>query len=299
MVGIIGIARIMTVVPTGALTDRLKYQIDEYRQLWLIQMEEATKRRKVSHLKSFFKRQCIFNVIQITAKVVQLHLNHLAEIGYGHSTLRSHKAAISFFCQYLVQSNEIEDNPCDHVRNPLRPERKMPHFLNDEQVEQILQLAAKIPVAGHWTLYEPILLALKTGLTVNEIQLIQWKFFDFGCKLISTYRPKTRKSRTIPMHSKVIEVFEPRRSSGYVFARPDNGVFYSIPTWQRWINAIQDAVPDVKGWHDFRRTFAVKMGKAGVPPVEIMHILGHANLETTMRYMNYAPSNYNENIENA
>jgi len=286
---------------TIAPTDRLVSQIAEYQQLCLVQVNEATKRRKVSHLIHFIEDEYIFNVRQIDAKLVQLHLNHLAEIDYGHSSLKARMGAIYSFCEYLVKIGEIQENPCDHVRNPLKARNELPHYLNDEQMEQIFTLAKEIAIAGGaWTMYEPILLAAKSGLTINEIQIIEWNFFDFCGKLLTTYRPKTRKSRTVPMHHRIIEVFEPRNErSGYIFKRPYNSNVYNISNWHRWLDEIQKKCPFLLGWHDFRRTFAVRLGKAGVPPVDVMHYLGHANLDTTMRYMNWQQTNYNPNIENA
>ena len=101
------------------------------------------------------------------------------------------------------------------------------------------------------------------------------------------------------MHRQVIEVFRPRtRPHGYIFHKRD-GRCYTLHRWHYWLRKLKSQVPELWGWHDFRRTFAVKLGKAGVPPIDVMHYLGHAKLDTTMKYMNWSPANYNPNIENA
>jgi integrase len=194
----------------------------------------------------------------------------------------------------------IEENPIEHTILPIKEKRKLPHYLTNEQMSQIYRLASEIRITktGGWTLREPIILAAKSGLTINEIQLIKWTNFDFGGKLLMTYRPKTNKTRTIPLHRMIIETFEPRKlPDGHVFACW--GGPYCLGSWHKWMDKLQRVIPDLKGWHDFRRSFAVNLSKAGVPPVEIMHYLGHSNLTTTMRYMDWQPSNYNPNIENA
>jgi len=283
----------------AAPTDRLQLLINEFIAVSLPHLQPETIDRKMSHLRRFFETQCIFNVIQIDAKTIQLYLNGLLAKGYSFSVLCCCRAAINQFCHYLFQAGELTENPCDHVRNPGKRKRDLPHFLTDEQIDKACRIAAGIRTAPGWTLYEPILLAAKSGLTDNEIQIIKWTQFDFCGKILNTWRPKTNRSRTIPLHHKIIEVFGSRaEKEGYIFRRK-NGMPYTKSSWQRWMDYLQEKMPEIWGWHDFRRTFAVRLGKAGVPPVEIMHYLGHTKLETTMRYMDYAPCNYNPNIENA
>lgn len=41
----------------------------------------------------------------------------------------------------------------------------------------------------------------------------------------------------------------------------------------------------MKSSHKIRKTFASRLDAAGVPVDEIRELLGHSNLETTMRYL--------------
>jgi integrase len=45
-------------------------------------------------------------------------------------------------------------------------------------------------------------------------------------------------------------------------------------------------------FHDLRHTFGTRMAAAGVPMRTLQEWLGHANMTTTERYADYAPSTH-------
>ena len=51
------------------------------------------------------------------------------------------------------------------------------------------------------------------------------------------------------------------------------------------------------GTHKLRHTFCSHLALAGVSPVQIQRLAGHANLSDTMRYMHLAPSDLDDAME--
>ncbi|MDD2785541.1 MAG: tyrosine-type recombinase/integrase [Patescibacteria group bacterium] len=50
------------------------------------------------------------------------------------------------------------------------------------------------------------------------------------------------------------------------------------------------------GWHVLRHTFASRLVSEGVPLNEVMRLMGHSCITTTMRYAHFAPSKLHESI---
>ena len=70
------------------------------------------------------------------------------------------------------------------------------------------------------------MVALNTGMKYSEIRLLQWKQVDFGTKLLTVGKSKTKNGagRAIPLNTRILAVLEmwaarfPNRdSSHYVF----------------------------------------------------------------------------------
>ena len=69
----------------------------------------------------------------------------------------------------------------------------------------------------------------------------------------------------------------------YLFTNPKTGTRYKdIKT--TWHTACRNAGIDNLRIHDLRHTFGTRADDAGVPLVAISKVMGHASIQTTMRY---------------
>lgn len=66
-------------------------------------------------------------------------------------------------------------------------------------------------------------------------------------------------------------------------------------TWRQWIRT-RDA--DLH-WHDLRHECGSRLAERGVPLIEIMELLGHANLATTQKYLNPQLASLARNMKRA
>jgi integrase len=63
-------------------------------------------------------------------------------------------------------------------------------------------------------LYPAVMLALNTGMRYGEIRLLQWKQLDFGAKMLTVGKSKTRTGtgRFIPLNARILSVLKMRVS---------------------------------------------------------------------------------------
>ena len=73
----------------------------------------------------------------------------------------------------------------------------------------------------------------------------------------------------------------PRTTSPYVFEGTDPGKWFG--------KALNKANIRDFHWHDLRHTFASRLAMDGVPIRDIAELMGHTELQTTLRYAHLAP----------
>jgi integrase len=176
--------------------------------------------------------------------------------------------------------------------------------LNLEQEKELL-LTAYSKNYKHGLMLE---VALNSGLRVNE--LVNLIIPDLNLSENPTIRIQDRKvskysdsftaktdlsNRTIPITvelSEKIKGFIANRKTGYVFQskiKKDRDFDKITKTSMiRQINKYAQNCPSIAknvGFHTTRRTYASKLLDKGVPLSQIMLLLGHSSIDTTLKYL--------------
>lgn len=135
---------------------------------------------------------------------------------------------------------------------------------------------------------------LMSGLRKQELENLTWDDTDFeaGTLQVSAkpgWSPKTWEERTIEVPSDLLEILKglPRKGK-YVFATKSGGKYTHM--WDDCnaiakVAGIEDAHP-----HKFRAHYATKLLQSGIDLKTVQKLLGHKNLESTMRYLAKARS---------
>jgi integrase len=136
---------------------------------------------------------------------------------------------------------------------------------------------------------------LMSGLRKQELENLFWDDISFteGTLKVCTkngFRPKDWEERTVEVPSDLLEILMtlPRRNA-YVFTTKTGGRYtHAWDDCQTIAKAagVKDAHP-----HKFRATYATRLLQAGVDLKTVQKLLGHKNLESTMRYLARAESN--------
>lgn len=114
---------------------------------------------------------------------------------------------------------------------PYRYQRKRPHIFSDEEIEQILGLAAQLPsekgLRAHTyaTLFG--LLAV-SGMRVNEAVKLDSLDVDLGHGILTVRRTKFGKSRHVPVHPSTVSALQQYADSrDRIIAKPVQAFFVS------------------------------------------------------------------------
>lgn len=146
------------------------------------------------------------------------------------------------------------------------------------------------------------LTAALEGLRRSELLALLWEDVDFEQSSIRVYegysakqkgKPKSRKSRTVPMVDKVAQALKELKKRGHHTARGDH-VFVSrddspldgSALRRRYIATLDAAGLRRLRFHDLRHTFgSLAINVASI--VQVQAWMGHADVKTTMRYLHH------------
>jgi integrase len=148
------------------------------------------------------------------------------------------------------------------------------------------------------------LTAAFTGLRMGELLALCWRDVDFGGSVIrvrasyylgSLTTPKSGKVRAVPMAPDVAAALAQlgqRRDwvgdDDLVFVGEAGGYLDGSALRRRYKTALAAAGLRPLRFHDLRHTFGTRMiAKADIRRVQ--EWMGHADIQTTMRYLHYAP----------
>lgn len=146
------------------------------------------------------------------------------------------------------------------------------------------------------------LTAALEGCRRSELLALLWEDIDFERSSIRVYegysakqkgKPKSRKSRTVPMVDKVAHTLKELKQRGHHTARGDH-VFVSrdgtpldgSALRRRYIATLDAAGLRRLRFHDLRHTFgSLAINVASI--VQVQAWMGHADVKTTMRYLHH------------
>ncbi len=146
--------------------------------------------------------------------------------------------------------------------------------------------------------------ALMTGMRLGELCGLQWDRVDFNLNLITVSRirdrvgvretTKTHTKRRIPMRPELRGLLEYLRSlspaSSYVFLNHQGVPLDYGHIYRDFKQAqIRAGFERTIRFHDLRHTFASLFMSNGGNLFELQKLLGHSNIEMTMRYAHFSP----------
>jgi integrase len=191
-----------------------------------------------------------------------------------HISANSALAAVRKLFNWAVERGMLERSPCQGMQKPAKTAPR-DRVLTDNEVRSVW---LSLEVVGYP--YGPFAqILLLTGQRKGEVAGMRWTELDFRESLwsIPADRNKSDRAHVVPLTSKVLELIEglPRSDPTLVF--PTRGPGRTLHDFSRW-KAELDATSKVTNWrlHDFRRTAATGMAKAGVGPHVVERILNHS-----------------------
>jgi len=215
--------------------------------------------------------------------------------GRSEATINHYFGLLKTCFNYAVRKKHLPENPVSEVRPYTVDEKRREYSL--EELERILDAAERVEnecgegAKAQKYIRRLILLLLYTGMRVGEVINLKWE--NVGKDRITLKRTETkqRKEKVIPLTDGVRKILEELkdqgRRDGYVLPLGKRGKEVDLTESFRKIrkySGIRDFI-----FHNLRHTASTIMvsealGK-GVGLADVMKILGHSRVETTMRYL--------------
>jgi integrase len=192
----------------------------------------------------------------------------------------------------------LPTNPASEVeRPPIRQSGDIDVF----SLEEVMALVRAASSTQDAAIY---LTAAFTGLRRGELLALRWRDVDFSNQVVrvrSSYAdgalttPKSGKVRSVPMAPDVAEALAKlgqrknwTSDDDLVFVGQSGSYLDGRALRRRYDAALKRAGLRKLRFHDLRHTFGTRMiGKADIRRVQ--EWMGHADIQTTMKYLHYAP----------
>ena len=121
-----------------------------------------------------------------------------------------------------------------------------------------------------------------TGLRKSEMYLLQRKYFNLTESEIKVYIPKTKEERMIPLNNKMIEMIRE-----YFNSEPEKNNAFNLNVGEidYIFKLLKPNFPEIRlRPHLLRHSFAMHFQRNGFSTREIQALLGHKNIQSTLRY---------------
>lgn len=199
-------------------------------------------------------------------------------------------------------STEQEDALRQALANRDRLRASARRRANKWRADRGLSLYPEIPVGGFSDYLSPlVLLAINTGLRRAELFNLSWDHVNPDFKTITVLASiaKSRSTRYVALNSEAEAILR-----GWHGQAQDNPlVFPSAKTGgpltdiKRAWKAVRESA-GISGFrfHDLRHHFASRLVMEGVPLNTVRDLLGHSDLNMTLRYAHLAPSHRAEAV---
>lgn len=128
---------------------------------------------------------------------------------------------------------------------------------------------------------------IDTGMRCNEMCRLEWDKIDFETGMVEVFRKKNGVPSHLMMTNRLRQVMqrraEKKNHQKWVFTNQDMDDHRSDST--HYLNEYLKKAGLPATVHLLRHTFASRLLKAGLTIVELKELLGHKNIQSTLRYL--------------
>ena len=175
-------------------------------------------------------------------------------------------------------------NPTRHI--PKYKEQKRERFLSKLELDRLGQVLAQSEADSSHVVAAFRLLIL-TGCRLGEIQTLRWSYITGGYLNLPDSKTGARRIPLAPNTQELLDRLPRLPDNDFVIAgaKPKQAVTDLQKPWRR---IRTKAKLEAVRIHDLRHTYASNAVMNGVPLVMVGKLLGHTQIQTTMRYAHLA-----------
>jgi integrase len=193
-----------------------------------------------------------------------------------------------------VKDGKLTRNPVSAVK--FFPEAHRVRFFSDDELRHLHGLIDP----NNWKV---VAFALETGLRRSEQFQLRWEHISFESRTLTIPLPKGGRTRHVPLSQEALVILrslDSFLSSPWVFP----GIKSTLQPMDSRAFLRRAFEPVLKkagildaSWHTLRHTTASRLIMAGVPLPTVKEVLGHRDIQTTLRYAHLAPSHIQAAME--
>ena len=250
--------------------------------------QDSTHRvTKKTQLKNLIEGICAARLADLEPNRVEPYLAGLVKTGKSHRTHNQNRATIVAFMQWCFEQGRVSSNGLKIVPtlNEARDRRRVRRALTEDEMARLVNVSES---RGHYYLF-----AYYTGLRVKAVQAAVWGDVDFEKALIRVKVGNAKGKKDDihqPLHPRIIEGLAKLKSQASS-ALPADLIFPRVPTIRTFhkdclragIARYDDEGRQIDR-HALRTTLGTNLARAGVLPQLAMKVMGHADVQTTMKH---------------
>jgi integrase len=247
-------------------------------------------------------------VEEITTDDVEALRRRLLDRHLAHRTVQKVLVLLGGILARAKRKGWIASNPCENAERVSVKRSDEFNVLGVEQVHAVARAASDDQLSALFTV------AAFTGLRQGELLALRWRHVDFANRILHVRRnlpagaaaedtPKSHRARSLPLSDQAVVALDGLSRREH-FTGLDDLVFASVVGGHLSDDVVRDAFYDALEdaelgrlrakeepivFHDLRHTFGTQCAAKGIDLRRIQAWMGHANIQTTMRYLHYVP----------
>ncbi len=212
---------------------------------------------------------------------------------WSDATINRHFAFLRHVLMLAVKDSKLTQNPVSGLK--FFPEVKRTRFLAEDELVRLRGVMQQ----GDWEL---VAFAIETGLRRGEQFGLRWDQVDLENGVLTLPLPKGGKTRHVPLSEEakaILRSFGSFLRSAWVFpglkdvTQPMDSRAFLRRSFEPGLR--KAGIVGVC-WHSLRHTAASRRVMAGVDLVSVKEILGHRDIQTTLRYAHLAPGHLRDAV---
>lgn len=249
-------------------------------------LSENTIKKYLDNIKNISK---LTDINTLDEKKVEQLLLQMKE-KYSPTNVNNHRYTLKTYLRFIKKEIKFP--------RPLKIIRTLPNTITLEYLEKNIIPMVEILFQNPLKIKTVFYFMFFTGVRVGELKYLKRKDIDLKDKSVKIYGEKTKTERTVLFDKKTKKLLEL-----YFSIEPETKNAFNITKSgiNRWIRDLKPYFTDVNlHVHIFRHSMATHLINKGVRVEFLQRLLGHKNIETTMKYaqanINAIKEEYHKNI---
>lgn len=213
-------------------------------------------------------------------------------------TIRLYLTYLSSFCDWLVETGKMKENPIKAIPRPKLP-KLLPKAHTKAEMDQLFVGTYKYPNPRRSKMQAVIALILYTGVRRSELLGLMKKNVTLSKCYIKVVEGKGGKDRIIyypPKLNYYLRQHLDHQKPGdwFFMAERTNAPMSGRVLQQYFVDLRETGVRSHP--HKIRHTYATRMLESGMTIRELADLMGHSNIETTAIYTRVFPERIKERM---